>query len=68
MKHRVDDIFWIVINPSLVSEIGDILFECSLRRLELQFKGGLSAEKDNPTLFSDQQEAEKEAKARLREI
>jgi hypothetical protein len=39
-----DTKIWLVIKPSLQSELVDILFETSLRGLELQFKGGLTAD------------------------
>ena len=64
MRYGPDDKFWIVINPSCVSEMGDILFECSLKELDLQFKGGLGMDR-NPTIFTDYKEAEVEAHARL---
>lgn len=64
MRYGPEDRFWIVTNPSSVSEMGDILFECSLRELDLQFKGGLTMD-DNPTLFTDRKEAEAEARRRM---
>lgn len=39
-----DTKFYLVIKPSLQSELVDILFETSLRGLELQFKGGLQVD------------------------
>ena len=64
MRYGPDDTFWVVTDPSRVCEIADILFEASLASLERQFRGGLTAT-DNPTLFTDREEAEREAKARL---
>jgi len=64
MRYGLDDKFWVVTDPALQSELGDILFETSLRELELHFKGGLTAE-NNPTLFTDEEEAGGEARARL---
>ena len=64
MKYEADDRLWIVLDPGPYSEIGDILFEASLRELELQFKGGLSMDR-NPTLFTDRKEASEEALGRL---
>ena len=42
----------------------DIVFQASLKDLELQFRGGLKIE-ENPTLFTEQREAEIEAYGRL---
>ena len=42
----------------------DILFETSLAGPERQFKSGLSMHA-NPTIFTDRDEAESEARARL---
>jgi glycogen synthase len=64
MKFEPDDKFWIVLDPTPYSEIGDILFEASLRDLELQFKGGLQMDR-NPTLFTERKEAKDEAFGRL---
>ena len=64
MRYGPDDKFWVVVDPTPESEMGDILFETSLRGLELQFKGGLTMAQ-NPTIFSDQQEAKYEAFGRL---
>jgi len=64
MRFGPDDKFWVVTDPTSQSELGDILFQASLRRLELQFKGGLRMT-DNPTLFTKKEEAEIEARARL---
>jgi hypothetical protein len=38
----------------------DIIFQAPLKDLELHFKGGMKIE-ENPTLFTDQQEAKYEA-------
>jgi hypothetical protein len=64
MRYGTDDKFWVVVDPTPESEMGDILFETSLRGLELQFKGGLTMER-NPTIFTDHQEAKYEAYGRL---
>ncbi len=58
---------WVVVDPTEVSELDDILFRASLADLELQFKGGLTAT-DNPTLFSNRKEAEREALQRLTDL
>ncbi len=64
MRLGPNDKFWIVRDPNLTSESSDVLFESSLRDLELQIRGGLTMEY-NPTLFTDRKEAESEAKRRL---
>ena len=64
MRFDADHKFHDVVNPTPDSELGDIVFEASLRDLELQFKGGLSIE-EHPTLFTDPREAEREAIARM---
>jgi hypothetical protein len=64
MRFGPDDKFWVVTDPTAKSEIQDILFQASLRELELQFKGGLTTD-ENPTLFTDKAEAEVEARGRL---
>ena len=43
MRYGPDDKFWVVVDPTAESEMGDILFETTLRGLERQFKGGLTA-------------------------
>jgi len=64
MRYGPDDKFWVVVDPTPESEMGDVLFETTLRGLELQFKGGLTMAQ-NPTIFTDQQEAKYEAYGRL---
>jgi len=64
MRYGPDDNFWVCLDPTPDSEMGDILFATSLRGLHLQFKGGLNIQR-NPTIFTDQREAEVEAYARL---
>jgi len=64
MRYGPDDNFWLVLDAGPESEMGDILFTASLRGLYLQFKGGLSLDR-NPTIFTDHREAEVEAYARL---
>lgn len=64
MRLGPDDKFWVVVDPSPVSELDDILFETTLRGLGLQFKGGLTMDQ-NPTIFTDHQEAKYEAFGRL---
>ncbi|MBU1951130.1 MAG: hypothetical protein KJ927_20630 [Candidatus Eisenbacteria bacterium] len=64
MKYGVDDRFWLVVDPGPESEEADIMFEASLRSLDLQFKGGLTMN-NNSALFTDRKEAEIEAYGRL---
>jgi hypothetical protein len=64
MRFGPDHKFWVVIDPNDNSELGDIVFQASLRDLDLQFKGGLQID-ENPTLFTDEKEARHEAYGRL---
>ena len=64
MRYGLDDKFWVVVDPTPDSELGDVCFETTLHGLELQFRGGLSAAQ-NPTLFTDEDEAKLEAYGRL---
>jgi len=59
-----DDKFWVTTDPTPNSEMGDILFQASLRDLELQFKGGLTMAQ-HPTLFTEKAEAKVEAYGRI---
>ena len=56
--------FWVVVDPKTHSSLDDLIFEASLCDLELQFRGGLQTA-ENPTLFTDRQEARIEAYGRL---
>jgi len=56
MRFGPKEKFWVVTDPTPVSELGDVLFEASLADLLLQFKGGLRIE-DNPTIYTDRGEA-----------
>ena len=64
MRYGPDDRFWVVTDATPESELGDVLFESTLRGLELQFKGGLSMDR-NPTIFGRREEAKAEARNRL---
>ena len=64
MRYGPDDKFWVVVDPKPNSTLDDLVFEASLRDLELQFRGGLQID-ENPTLFTDRQEARIEAYGRL---
>ena len=64
MRLGPDDSFWVVTDPTWESEEGDCVFETSLRKLDLQFKGGLTMDR-NPTIFTDENEARVEAFCRM---
>ena len=64
MRYGPDDRFWVVTDPTPESETADILFQASLKDLELQFKGGLTVAQ-HPTLFTEKAEAEIEAYGRM---
>ncbi len=64
MRFGPDDNFWVVVDPTPESQLEDVAFQASLRRLELQFKGGLTMDR-NPTLFTDEKEAKVEGYGRL---
>jgi len=58
------DRFWVVTNPSPVSELTDILFETDALGFILQVRGGLSEDR-RPRLHVDRAAAEADAAARL---
>jgi len=60
---RVDQ-FWVVTDPTPESELSDICFVTTLPKIILQARGGLAAEQ-NPTVYTDRDEAERDARARL---
>ena len=64
MRLGPDDTFWVVTDASPESEMADVCFRGSLRGIERQFKGGLTMA-NNPTLFTDEAEARREADGRL---
>lgn len=64
MRFGPDDTFWVVTDASPESELDDLIFQTSLRGLELQFKGGLTMA-IKPTLFTEGTEARIEAYGRL---
>ncbi len=64
MRFGPDDDFWVVVDPTSESRLEDVVFRATLRRLELQFKGGLTMDR-NPTLFTDEKEAKVEGYGRL---
>jgi hypothetical protein len=64
MRFGPDDPFFVVTDPTPESRMEDIVFRASLRQIELQFRGGLTMDR-NPTLFTDEREARVEAYGRL---
>jgi hypothetical protein len=64
MRFGPDDSFWLAVDPGPESEEDDCVFETSLRKLDLQFKGGLTMDR-NPTIFTDENEARVEAFCRM---
>lgn len=56
--------FWVVTKPTKKSELIDILFHGDMKRMELQFKGGLSG-KEIIGIFTTRNEADKVAKMAL---
>lgn len=56
--------FWVVTKPNKKSELIDILFNADMKRMGLQFKGGLSG-KEIISIFTTKNEAEKVAKMAL---
>ncbi len=58
------DRFWVVVDPTPVSEITDVLFETDVRGFMAQVRGGLDEER-RPRIFADRESAEADAHARL---
>ena len=56
--------FWVVTKPTKRSTLIDILFSADMKRMELQFKGGLSGSEIIGT-FITENEVEKVAKMAL---
>ncbi len=56
--------FWVVTKPNKNSQLIDILFNVDMKRMELQFKGGLS-DKEIIGIFTTKNEAEKVTKMAL---
>jgi len=59
--------FWVVTKPTKISTLVDILFSADMKRMELQFKGGLSGSEIIGT-FTTKSEAEKIAKMALLKV
>lgn len=64
MRIETDERFWVVVDPEATSVLADVCFESSIRGLEAQFRGGLAIS-ENPAIFTDRAEAERDAKRRL---
>lgn len=58
MRYGPDDTFWFVTNPKPDEKLEDMVFEAPLRDIALWLD-------ENPALFTDQQEARREAYGRL---
>ena len=56
--------FWGVTKPSKKSELVDILFNANMKRMEIQFKGGLTGN-EIIGIFTTKNEAQKVAKLAL---
>lgn len=48
--------FWVVVQPTAVSELGDICFSCDFTQFACQVRGGLH-EDDIVGIFADENEA-----------
>lgn len=59
--------FWVVTKPTKRSTLVDILLSADMKRMELQFKGGLSGSEIIGT-FTTKSEAEKIAKMALLKV
>ena len=64
MRFGPRDKFFVVRDPSPLSELVDIVMEVSLADVEAQIRGGMTLA-ENPTIFTSRTEAEAEAQARL---
>lgn len=64
MRYGPNDKFWIVTDPKPESTLADVLFETTLRGLQRQFAGGLTID-ENPTIFTDYDEAKTDANNRM---
>ncbi len=64
MRIGLDDMLWMVIDPTPTSEMSDIASEETLRQFVSMLAGGLSLD-DNPTFFTTEREAEIETFGRI---
>ena len=64
MRINSTDKIWMVADPGPASQLVDILFDTTLEELHYHL-GDLVREQRNPTLFTDEVEAEQEADRRL---
>lgn len=53
---KLPDAFWLVLEPSPASELGDICFPCDFRQFARQVRGGLD-ENAIVAAFTDESEA-----------
>ncbi len=67
MRLELDTQIWVVTDAQPGWEIGDILDETTLRGLLLRARGGLEVS-ENPTVFTTEEEARREADARRRAV
>lgn len=69
MKITATDKFWVVRNPSELSVLGDVLFECTIEALGYYLVGSNAvnriASDENLTIYTDGDEAKKDALSRL---
>jgi hypothetical protein len=64
MKLGMDDMLWLVVDPSPNSEMDDVASEVTLRQFVRMLAGGMSLN-DNPVFFTTEREAEVEAFGRM---
>ena len=62
-----DDTFWVVEDPTELSELGDICYEVNLERLQYIIHGTLLTQQmlRNPTLHATERAATADAQSRL---
>lgn len=69
MKITVDDKFWVVRNPTNLSVIEDVLFQCTIETLGYYLAGSnainRTATKENLTIHTNAITAREDAEARL---
>ena len=64
MRIGLDDMLWMVIDPTPTSDMSDIASEVTLRQFVQMLAGGLSLD-DNPTFFTTEREGEIDAFGRM---
>ena len=69
MKLDMNSLFWVVVDTTCVSEVADVCFSSNLERLGYYIVGGHVVDERwhvrNPSLYTDEAEARKDAEARL---